>query len=151
MKIERNIIKDLLEWKNSPRRKPLLLKGVRQSGKTWILRHFGTTSFTNTVEFNFDKDSTLASFFEGPFDVKRIITQLSAYCGQRILPQKTLIIFDEIQTCPIALNSLKYFCEDAPEYVIASAGSLIGLSLAAKGKRRLTARAQASVFYLRYF
>ena len=134
MKIERNIIKDLQAWKNSQRRKPLLLKGVRQCGKTWILRHFGTTSFTNTVEFNFDKDSTLASFFEGPFDVKRIITQLSAYCGQRILPQKTLIIFDEIQTCPIALNSLKYFCEDAPEYVIAAAGSLIGLSLAAKGK-----------------
>ena len=134
MNIERNIIRNLLEWKNSPRRKPLLLKGVRQCGKTWILRYFGKKYFDNTVEFNFDKDSALASFFKGTFDSKRIISQLSAYCGQKITPQETLIIFDEIQTCPDALNALKYFCEDAPEYAIASAGSLIGLALAAKDK-----------------
>lgn len=134
MEIKRNILSELQAWKDSPRRKPLILKGVRQCGKTWILRHFGATSFTNTVEFNFDRDDALASFFAGAFDVKQILSQLSAYSGQRIVPQETLIIFDEIQTCPRALNALKYFCEDAPEYAIVSAGSLIGLSLAATNK-----------------
>ena len=127
MQIERNIIRDLVEWKDSLHRKPLLLKGVRQCGKTWTLRHFGEKYFANTVEFTFDKDPGLASFFSGAYDARRIISRLSAYCGQKIVPQETLVIFDEIQTCPDALNSLKYFCEDAPEYAIAAAGSLIGL------------------------
>lgn len=131
MQIERNIIRDLLEWKNSPRRKPLLLKGVRQCGKTWILKHFGREYFANVVDFNFDKDPSLASFFTGAYEPRKIVSRLSAYCGQKIIPQETLIIFDEIQICPNALNSLKYFCEDAPEYAVASAGSLIGLSLSA--------------------
>ena len=134
MQIERNFIRDLLEWKKSPRRKPLLLKGVRQCGKTWLLKHFGERHFANAVEFTFDKDPGLASFFAGAYDVRKMISRLSAYCGQKIVPQETLIIFDEIQTCPDALNSLKYFCEDAPEYAIAAAGSLIGLSLTAKNK-----------------
>ena len=134
MQIERNIIRDLLEWKDSPRRKPLLLKGVRQCGKTWTLKHFGEKHFTNVVEFTFDKDPGLASFFSGAYDAKRILSRLSAYCGQKIVPQETLVIFDEIQTCPNALNALKYFCEDAPEYAIAAAGSLIGLALTAKDK-----------------
>ena len=134
MQIERNIIRDLLEWKDSPRRKPLLLKGVRQCGKTWTLKHFGEKHFANVVEFTFDKDPGLASFFSGAYDAKRILSRLSAYCGEKIVPQETLVIFDEIQTCPDALNSLKYFCEDAPEYMVAAAGSLIGIALAAKDK-----------------
>lgn len=134
MEIERNIIRELLVWKDSLRRKPLLLKGVRQCGKTWILRHFGKKYFANMVEFNFDKDPSLASLFAGKYDVQRILARLSAYCGERILPQETLIIFDEIQSCPDALNALKYFCEDAPEYAVVSAGSLIGLALTAKDK-----------------
>ena len=134
MQIERNIIRDLLEWKDSPRRKPLLLKGVRQCGKTWTLKHFGEKHFANVVEFTFDKDPGLASFFSGACDAKRILSRLSAYCGEKIVPQETLVIFDEIQTCPNALNALKYFCEDAPEYAIAAAGSLIGLALTAKDK-----------------
>lgn len=134
MQIERNIMADLLSWKNSIHRKPLLLKGVRQCGKTWILRHFGKMYFSNVAEFNFDKDKALASFFDGTYDVRRIITQLSTYSNQQILPQETLIIFDEIQTCPQALNALKYFCEDAPEYAVVSAGSLIGITLAANEK-----------------
>ncbi len=129
MHIERNIIAELLAWKKSPMRKPLLLKGVRQCGKSWILRYFGKNYFENAVEFSFDKDTDLASFFEGRLDVRRILSNLSAYVGQPIVPEKTLVVFDEIQTCPRALSSLKYFCEDAPEYYIASAGSLIGLSL----------------------
>ena len=134
MQIERNITRDLLEWKDSPRRKPLLLKGVRQCGKTWTLKHFGEKHFANVVEFTFDKDPGLASFFSGAYDAKRILSRLSAYCGEKIVPQETLVIFDEIQTCPNALNALKYFCEDAPEYAIAAAGSLIGLALTAKDK-----------------
>ncbi len=134
MQIERNMVSNLLAWKNSPRRKPLLLKGVRQCGKTWLLKHFGAKHFSDVVEFNFDKDPGLMSFFSGTYDVQRIVSQLSSYCGKRIVPQETLVIFDEIQTCPDALNSLKYFCEDAPEYTIAAAGSLIGLALSAKNK-----------------
>ena len=134
MQIERNFIRDLLGWKNSPRRKPLLLKGVRQCGKTWLLKHFGERYFANVVEFTFDKDPGLASFFSGAYDVRKIISRLSAYCGEKIVPQETLIIFDEIQTCPDAVNSLKYFCEDAPEYAVAAAGSLIGLALTAKNR-----------------
>ncbi|MCI5780049.1 MAG: AAA family ATPase [Lentisphaeria bacterium] len=134
MQIERNIIRDFVEWKDSPRRKPLLLNGVRQCGKTWALKHFGEEHFADAVDFNFDKDPGLASFFTGACDVRRIISQLSVYCGRKIVPRETLIIFDEIQTCPNALNSLKYFCEDAPEYAVAAAGSLIGLALTAKNK-----------------
>ena len=132
MQIERDITRELMAWKNSPRRKPLLLKGVRQCGKSWILEHFGKENFTNTVSFNFERTPELASFFGGAYEPQRILTNLSAYSGQRILAQETLVIFDEIQTCPRALNSLKYFCEEAPEYAIASAGSLIGIALAAK-------------------
>ncbi len=130
MQIERAITRDLKKWKNSSRRKPLLLRGVRQCGKSWILKKFGETHFTNYVVFNFEQNPELASFFDGAYEPKRILTNLSAFCGERILQQETLIIFDEIQNCPRALNSLKYFCENAPEYAIAAAGSLIGIALA---------------------
>ncbi len=132
MQIERAIIHDLIKWKASARRKPLLLKGVRQCGKSWILKKFGETHFGNCVVFNFEQHPELVSFFDGPYEPKRILTNLSAYCGERILPQETLVIFDEIQNCPRALNSLKYFCENAPEYAIAAAGSLIGITLASQ-------------------
>lgn len=133
MRIERDFLKRLQEWKDSPRRKPLILKGVRQCGKTWLLRHFGQGHFAGVAEFNFDKDKNLASFFDGPCDARRIVAQLAAYAGRPITPGETLIFFDEIQTCPAALMALKYFCEDAPEYHVAAAGSLLGLALAAGG------------------
>ncbi len=130
MQIAREILSELVQWKESKQRKPLLLKGIRQCGKTWILRHLGQEYFSDYVEFNFEKNPELASFFDGPYDVSRILTNLRAYSGRSIVPQETLIIFDEIQMCPRALNSLKYFCEDAPEYAVVAAGSLIGLTLA---------------------
>ena len=130
MKIERALFQDLVKWKNSKRRKPLILNGVRQCGKTWLLKEFGTRAFHNVIYLNFEKDKNLTSFFHGAYEPDTIIRNLSAYTGQVIVPNTSLLIFDEIQRCPRALNSLKYFCEEAPEYAIASAGSLLGLSLA---------------------
>lgn len=132
MKIERELFQSLVRWKASPNRKPLILKGVRQCGKTWLLKEFGTREFANTVYLNFERDHNLSSFFEGAYSPSEILKNLKIYTEQNIVPDKTLLVFDEIQTCPRAMASLKYFCEEAPEYVIASAGSLIGISLAAK-------------------
>ena len=119
---------DLLKWKESKRRKPLVLLGARQVGKTWILEEFGKTFPDGFVKINFDKQPELHQFFRTTKDVRRIISNLSLAVG-RPITEKTLVIFDEIQECEDALNSLKYFCEDAPEYYVASAGSLIGLML----------------------
>ena len=132
MKIERSLFQDLAKWKNSTRRKPLILNGVRQCGKTWLLKEFGTREFNDVVYLNFERDGNLASFFQGAYEPTVIIRNLSAYIGRAIVPDGTLLIFDEIQRCPRALNSLKYFCEETPEYAIASAGSLLGLSLASE-------------------
>ena len=118
----------LLKWKESKRRKPLVLLGARQVGKTWILEEFGKTFPDGFVKINFDKQPELHQFFRTTKDVRRIISNLSLAVG-RPITEKTLVIFDEIQECEDALNSLKYFCEDAPEYYVASAGSLIGLML----------------------
>ena len=118
----------LLKWKESKRRKPLVLLGARQVGKTWILEEFGKTFPDGFVIINFDKQPELHQFFRTTKDVRRIISNLSLAVG-RPITEKTLVIFDEIQECEDALNSLKYFCEDAPEYYVASAGSLIGLML----------------------
>jgi len=128
--MERFAIKDLIAWKNSSFRKPLLLKGVRQVGKTWLLKEFGRCYYQNIAYFNFDESPEYKGYFTVTKDVKRIIPILSMAGGQEILPEKTLIIFDEIQECPEALNSLKYFCENAPEYHIIGAGSLLGIALA---------------------
>lgn len=128
--MERLILKRLVDWKNSPYRKPLILKGVRQVGKTWILKEFGRRYYENTAYFNFDENEEYKQFFETTKDVNRILQNLMMATGQKILPEKTLIIFDEIQDCPKVINSLKYFCENAPEYHIASAGSLLGIALA---------------------
>ena len=119
---------DLLKWKESKRRKPLVLLGARQVGKTWILEEFGKSFPDGFVKINFDKQPELHQFFRTTKDVRRIISNLSLAVG-RPITEKTLVIFDEIQECEDALNSLKYFCEDAPEYYVAGAGSLLGLML----------------------
>lgn len=128
--MERLMIDQLLQWKNSPYRKPLILKGVRQVGKTWILKEFGKRYYENTAYFNFDENEEYKQFFETTKDVERILQNLMLASGQKILPKKTLIIFDEIQDCPKIINSMKYFCENAPEYHVACAGSLLGIALA---------------------
>ena len=121
---------DFLRWKNSKHRKPLILKGVRQVGKTWVLREFGKRYYENTAYFNFDENEDYRQFFETTKDVDRILQNLMLASGQKILPEKTLIIFDEVQDCPNVINSMKYFCENAPQYHIACAGSLLGIALA---------------------
>lgn len=127
--LKRLIIDDLQRWKQSKYRKPLILKGVRQVGKTWILNEFGKQYYDNIAYFNFDEQEELVSFFETTKDVKRILQNLMMVNGSPILPKTTLVIFDEIQECNKALNTLKYFCEKAPEYHIACAGSLLGIVL----------------------
>jgi predicted AAA+ superfamily ATPase len=129
MEINRNIIKQLVEWKDKPDRKPLILQGIRQVGKTWLLKHFGNSYFEDVAYFNFDRQRELDQFFAETKDPQRILNNLSLARGRAILPGKTLIIFDEIQECNDALNSLKYFCEELPAYAIACAGSLLGVAL----------------------
>lgn len=128
--MERLILHDLLQWKNSKHRKPLILKGVRQVGKTWVLKEFGKRHYENTAYFNFDENEEYKQFFETTKDVERILQNLMLASGQKITPQKTLIIFDEVQDCPKVINSMKYFCENAPQYHVACAGSLLGIALA---------------------
>ena len=127
--MQRNIFNSLLEWKNSKYRKPLILKGARQVGKTYILKEFGKKEYENIAYLNFDHDENLYNLFEDTKDPKRILEQLVFITGKAIKPEKTLIIFDEIQECPNALNSLKYFQEEANEYHIVCAGSLLGIRL----------------------
>ncbi len=123
-------MKQLLNWKSSPYRKPLILKGVRQVGKTWILKEFGRQFYENTAYFNFDENEEYRQFFETTKDVNRILQNLMLVSGQKILPEKTLIVFDEVQDCPNVINTMKYFCENAPEYHVTCAGSLLGIALA---------------------
>lgn len=125
----RNILIKLLEWKNDKDRKPLILRGARQVGKTYIIKDFGKNNYDDVAYFNFDHDTNLYNLFENTKDPNRILEQLAFIHGRRILPEKTLIVFDEIQECPNALNSLKYFQEEANEYHIISAGSLLGIRL----------------------
>ncbi len=119
----------LISWKKSEQRKPLILKGVRQVGKTWLLKEFGKKYYENTAYFNFDEQGELKQYFETTKDVQRILKNLDLINGSPIFPGRTLIIFDEIQECNAALNTLKYFCETAPEYHIACAGSLLGIKI----------------------
>ncbi len=127
--MKRFILNELIKWKESKYRKPLILKGARQIGKTYILKQFGEENYEGVAYFNFDHDEDLYNIFNNTKDPKRILEQLSFIYGKAILPEKTLIIFDEIQECPNALNSLKYFQEEANEYHIACAGSLLGIRL----------------------
>ena len=128
--MKRNAIEALLKWKNDEERKPMVLKGARQVGKTWLMKEFGKSHYDNYVYFNFDEEDELKSIFETNKNPKRIIELLSLVAGEKILPGTTLVIFDEIQECPAALNALKYFKEKANEYHVISAGSLLGTLLA---------------------
>ena len=127
--MERFVLKDLEKWKNSNKRKPLILAGVRQCGKTWALREFGKKFYKNVASFDFYESPEYHQFFQTTKDPGRIIQNLAMASGQIINPQETLVIFDEIQECGEALGTLKYFCDKAPEYHLACAGSLLGLSL----------------------
>lgn len=127
--MRRYIKKKLIDWKNRENRKPLILKGARQVGKTYILKEFGEEQYENVAYFNFDHDEALKELFANTKNPKRILEQLVFATGKAIKPEKTLIIFDEIQECPDALNSLKYFQEEANEYHIVCAGSLLGIKL----------------------
>lgn len=128
--MKRNAINDLIKWKSSEERKPLVLKGARQVGKTWLMKEFGQNYYKDYVYFNFDEEDDLKSIFETNKNPHRIIELLSMISGKKILPTETLIIFDEIQECSEALNTLKYFKEKANEYHIIVAGSLLGTLLA---------------------
>lgn len=128
--MKRLILDKLLVWKKSPYRKPLILKGVRQVGKTWILKEFGRLYYDSVAYFNFEENPEFKQFFQLTKDVNRILQNLMLVSGQKIEPDNTLIIFDEVQNCPEVINSLKYFCENAPHYHIACAGSLLGIALA---------------------
>jgi predicted AAA+ superfamily ATPase len=129
MVIEREILSKLEAWQNKENRKPLILQGARQIGKTYVMETFGERCFAHTAYFNFDKVEELKDVFEATKEPKRILGQLALFTKAPIQPQSTLIIFDEVQECNKALNSLKYFCEDAPEYAIVAAGSLLGVAL----------------------
>lgn len=130
MHLKRNAISELIRWKDSAERKPMVLKGARQVGKTWLMKAFGQNYYDHFVYFNFDEEDELKSIFETNKNPHRIIELLSMICGEKIEPEKTLIIFDEIQECPEALNTLKYFKEKANEYHVIAAGSLLGTLLA---------------------
>ncbi len=127
--MKRDIYKSLLQWKNDAGRKPLILKGARQVGKTYILKAFGDKEYQNVAYFNFEEDPNLIDFFQGRIQTDKIIQKLSIYLESNIVPEKTLIIFDEIQNSPATLNSLKYFHENANHYHIATAGSLLGIKV----------------------
>ena len=126
--MKRTAIAQLTEWKISPNRKPLVIRGARQVGKTWLMKEFGKQEFKNFVYINFDSNPDMANLFEGSLQIPRLIAGLQIYSGQKISTD-TLLIFDEIQEVPRALSSLKYFCEEAPEYAIIAAGSLLGVAM----------------------
>jgi len=128
--MERDIYHQLIQWKASLHRKPLILEGARQVGKTYALQYFGNSAYENFAYVNFEKDSRLSAYFEADLDPKRLIKVLALHTHVDILPQKTLLIFDEIQECPRALTSLKYFCEEKNEFHLVAAGSLLGIKTA---------------------
>lgn len=126
--MQRKLMDRLVEWKGSERRKPLIVNGARQVGKTWILKEFGRLHFESIAYVSLDKDERARRFFEPDLDPRRIISSLSLHLDMDINPGRTLVVLDEIQSCPAAITSLKYFCEDAQEYHVAAAGSLLGIS-----------------------
>ena len=125
----RNIVKELITWKDSLFRKPLILSGARQVGKTYILKQFGKTYYKNVAYINCDNNTIVKDLFIENYDTERIILTISAITKEVILPKKNLIILDEIQELQRGLSSLKYFCENAPEYHICVAGSLLGIAM----------------------
>ncbi len=135
MRIERDVINQFKAWKEAPNRKPILLKGARQIGKTWAMETFGKECFKYCVKFDFDRHPELKSVFQVSKAPQRLIRDLTLYCDQPIVAGETLIVFDEIQECEEALNSLKYFREEAPQYHVIAAGSLLGVAVK---KRKMT-------------
>ena len=125
----RYAIEKLFKWKEKPIRKPLIIEGARQVGKTWLMKEFGERAYNQTIYINFDSNTTMSDLFSYDLDTNRLITGIELYSGQKIDPDNTLLIFDEIQEVPRALSSLKYFCENAPEYHIVCASSLLGIAL----------------------
>jgi hypothetical protein len=132
MEIYRDIIDEFIHWKDAPNRKPILLKGARQIGKTWAIETFGRTCFDYYAKFDFDRQPELKAIFKVTKEPERLLKELALYCSVPIVAGKTLIIFDEIQECEEALNALKYFCEDAPQYHVIAAGSLLGVAVKRK-------------------
>ncbi len=126
--MERIAMQELVSWKNRPGRKPLIVRGARQVGKTWLIKEFGKNEYAQTVYVNFESSKLLKTLFVDDFDIHRIITALQIESGIQIIPKNTLIIFDEIQEAEGAITSLKYFSENAPQYQIIAAGSLLGLA-----------------------
>jgi predicted AAA+ superfamily ATPase len=125
----RKALQELIRWKNKPDRMPLLIEGARQVGKTWLMKETGRQCFKKTVYLNFDLNPGVKEIFQNDINPRRIIAELEFMEGAKIDPAETLIIFDEVQECSRALVSLKYFCEEAPEYAIISAGSLLGVAI----------------------
>ena len=122
-------IEKLLKWKQSKHRKSLIIEGARQVGKTWLMKEFGRIAYADTIYINFDSNSQMAELFASDLDTDRLIMGIELYAGRKINPDNSLIIFDEVQEVPRALSSLKYFCENAPQYHIVCAGSLLGIAL----------------------
>ncbi|MEQ1625128.1 MAG: ATP-binding protein [Sediminibacterium sp.] len=127
--MKRIAYQQLVDWKNSPSRKPLILRGARQVGKTWLMKEFGKNEFNQLVYINFEASKQLHSIFQQGFEIPRILLALSIETGINIQPENSLIVFDEIQACPAALTSLKYFQENAPQIAIIAAGSLLGVAM----------------------
>ena len=127
--MQRQLMSELIAWKSRANRKPLLLKGARQTGKTWLLNEFASQQYRNVIRFDFMLEPSTRSLFDGNLDPKRIISQIELLRGQTVTPEDTLIIFDEVQEAPRGITSLKYFNELAPEYHIVAAGSYMGLAL----------------------
>jgi predicted AAA+ superfamily ATPase len=127
--MRRYALDKLIAWKSSKRRKPLILQGARQVGKTWLMKYFGENYFDSIAYIDFYNNERMQYLFQGDFDIKRLIEGLQVESHTKILPEKTLIVFDEVQEVPLALTSLKYFNENAPEYVIIAGGSLLGVSM----------------------
>ena len=127
--MQRDALQKLIQWKNSRGRKPLILKGARQTGKTWLMKEFGRLYYKDTIYINFENEQRFRSLFQNDFNVSRIISTLQLYYGRLIVPEETLIIFDEIQAVEGGVTSLKYFYEDAPQYSVIAAGSLLGISI----------------------
>lgn len=131
--MKRSVLCKLIKWKDKKNRKPLLMTGVRQCGKTYIIKEFGKKEFDEMAYFNFDGNMGLQSIFEYDFDINRIIDELNIIHGGKIIPGRTLVIFDEIQDCPRAIQSLKYFCENLKDLHLIAAGSLLGVALRKEG------------------
>ena len=128
--MKRKIMEKLRAWKSEKKRKPLILMGARQVGKTFVLKKFGKEEYENTVYINFEDNPRVCKLFEASLEPETILQSLTIEMDAEIVAGKTLLIFDEVQECPGALNSLKYFCENAPEHHIVAAGSLLGVKLA---------------------